>query len=595
MTNTAPQTSSYYAQPPVAAPVATGAALATQPTPAPGNGIEHMKKRTKYLLAGLLMFVLIIGGGAAMYLMTTQQDTRQQASVEGCIGVPTARGEAVTRPSDTQFKLQWNAVPEADGYRIVLITEGQAGSHPNNGLYVIYNVLDNNANVGQTAQFAPTFADGATSLPPTQTDYTWNIPQDEQLDREGLVVKDRPYYRFLVYAYKGTGCSSQAAIGMYTAVAQATATPTATVTPTGQPTAQCAPIKLTNTRTEWINDYSQIKIDWQLTEGEVSEYEIWNIGYGTEETLGKDNYYLVNLTQGSPLPASATSYVVENPNELKTRRFLIRGIKTRNAAGQPACYSQAALCRPPVITDRKVVQTSDTSYQFTWTPIQKPDERYEIWMIGVGTLEELGEEGYYLKLLEKNVDRNATSHTVVLDSAAQAINTNRFLIRYINYTFDGAPQCYDQGALSVSGTGGTTPPPAQTDACTIKFTVTAPSTTPTPTSPPGATATPTATPTSAPAVTPVIGCNQLCVTNADCTNSAHICWTVSDTESRCRLDSNPDDDQCRPVATESQPTTAQQQPVLPETLPETGPENWGNWLKAGLAILGVGAALLLML
>ncbi len=97
---------------------------------------------------------------------------------------------------------------------------------------------------------------------------------------------------------------------------------------------------------------------------------------------------------------------------------------------------------------------------------------------------------------------------------------------------------------------------------------------------PGATNTPT--PTAA------IGCNDSCVTNADCANPAHICYQTNTGAKVCRLDSNPDSVSCSPAY-------AQAQPTLPPSLPQTGPEDWALWLKAGLVTLGLGAALLLLL
>jgi hypothetical protein len=94
------------------------------------------------------------------------------------------------------------------------------------------------------------------------------------------------------------------------------------------------------------------------------------------------------------------------------------------------------------------------------------------------------------------------------------------------------------------------------------------------------------TPTSTPTPTPAPGCNELCSTNADCSNSSHVCTTTDDGSNRCRLDNYPDSETC---------TVSTPQPELPETLPETGPEDWLNWLKAGLVTLGVGTALLLLL
>lgn len=91
----------------------------------------------------------------------------------------------------------------------------------------------------------------------------------------------------------------------------------------------------------------------------------------------------------------------------------------------------------------------------------------------------------------------------------------------------------------------------------------------------------TATPTPAP------GCNDVCAQNADCSNSNHVCVSTSDGNTRCRLANYPDSTSCT--------ATVAQQPELPEELPQSGPEEWLNWLKAGLVTLGIGTALFLLL
>lgn len=100
-------------------------------------------------------------------------------------------------------------------------------------------------------------------------------------------------------------------------------------------------------------------------------------------------------------------------------------------------------------------------------------------------------------------------------------------------------------------------------------------------------------PSSTPTPTPSVGCNNTCVTNADCTNPSHICYQTSN-GGRCRLDSNVTSTTCSgPVASSSTPAPGQ--PVPPKQLPVTGPADWANWLKAGLVTLGIGSILLLLL
>jgi len=99
---------------------------------------------------------------------------------------------------------------------------------------------------------------------------------------------------------------------------------------------------------------------------------------------------------------------------------------------------------------------------------------------------------------------------------------------------------------------------------------------------------PAATPTPTPTPTPAPGCNEACVSNADCSNNSYVCITTADSSNRCRLETYPNSITCTvPLA--------QVQPELPPTLPQTGPEDWLNWLKAGLVTLGVGTALFLLL
>lgn len=91
---------------------------------------------------------------------------------------------------------------------------------------------------------------------------------------------------------------------------------------------------------------------------------------------------------------------------------------------------------------------------------------------------------------------------------------------------------------------------------------------------------------------PAIGCNDTCVSNADCDNSAHICYNT-----QCRLATNPESETCSPAGggTTTTTGTTTQQPELPTELPETGAQDILNWLKAGAGVLGIGTVLLLLL
>jgi len=104
--------------------------------------------------------------------------------------------------------------------------------------------------------------------------------------------------------------------------------------------------------------------------------------------------------------------------------------------------------------------------------------------------------------------------------------------------------------------------------------------------------------TPTPTPTPAIGCNDKCNTNADCSNPAHVCYDttlIGQTYGKvCRLANYVESTSCTTPTVASNPSSPTQ-PSLPAALPQTGPEDWLNWMKAGLVTLGVGAALLLLL
>ncbi|NCN07037.1 MAG: hypothetical protein GW946_04335, partial [Candidatus Pacebacteria bacterium] len=89
---------------------------------------------------------------------------------------------------------------------------------------------------------------------------------------------------------------------------------------------------------------------------------------------------------------------------------------------------------------------------------------------------------------------------------------------------------------------------------------------------------------------PAVGCNEVCSTNADCSNSDHICYTTPEGENLCRLANYLNSTTCTEPA-----QVVVVQPELPPELPQTGPADWLNWVKTGLVTLGVGAILLLLL
>lgn len=245
----------------------------------------------------------------------------------------------------------------------------------------------------------------------------------------------------------------------------------------------------------------------------------------------------------------------------------------------------------PVLTDQRAIWSVDkTKIQISWLVKQGKAIDFEIWNIGIEDLNlEKPSEYYLVNLTPSPLAGSATSFTVV---DPKSLKTNRFLIRAVaTRGTDGKPTCSSEWPVSPEGTLSN-----NARNCTVSFTIVGPTATPTVTPTVTPTPVPNATTTPTPRVTPVVGCNDICVTNADCSNTSHICFAVSETENRCRLETNPTDSSCQsPIADVTNPTEVAQQPVLPEALPETGPEDWGNWLKAGLAILGIGAALLLML
>ena len=87
----------------------------------------------------------------------------------------------------------------------------------------------------------------------------------------------------------------------------------------------------------------------------------------------------------------------------------------------------------------------------------------------------------------------------------------------------------------------------------------------------------------------VVGCNDTCESNGDCSNSEQICYNNA-----CRLATNPTSSTCSAPQTAYQSTKGEQ-PVLPAELPESGSNILLDWLKAGIGVLGIGAVLLLLL
>lgn len=143
-------------------------------------------------------------------------------------------------------------------------------------------------------------------------------------------------------------------------------------------------------------------------------------------------------------------------------------------------------------------------------------------------------------------------------------------------------------------TSTATPEPSATVTTTPASTNTpGPSSTPTntpapgdPTSSPTTVAqAPTSTPTSATkqVVDTKADCNEACTTNADCQNISHVCYN-----GLCRLDVNPEDNQCRTATGEDTVERVVQQPIA-------GFSDWINYLRIGIGAVGAGLLLLLFL
>lgn len=97
-----------------------------------------------------------------------------------------------------------------------------------------------------------------------------------------------------------------------------------------------------------------------------------------------------------------------------------------------------------------------------------------------------------------------------------------------------------------------------------------------------------------PTPSPVPGCNEVCVTNGDCSNPNHICVTTADGSNRCRLDNYPNSTTCSvPPIQSVGPTKGAS---LPQELPVAG--GLGDTLKtviAGVGAVVIGALAILLL
>lgn len=92
-----------------------------------------------------------------------------------------------------------------------------------------------------------------------------------------------------------------------------------------------------------------------------------------------------------------------------------------------------------------------------------------------------------------------------------------------------------------------------------------------------------------PTPTPAPGCNEECYYSSECSNTSAVCY-----DNLCRLSTNPVDTACQPKATTQTTGEYYEQPDLPNALPSSGSEDILNWLKVGLGALGIGLVFLFL-
>lgn len=119
----------------------------------------------------------------------------------------------------SRFVLKWRnvlktAAPQGGSYGVYLINDANATP------YYLFDVVDNNTTFSTSSSGG--LNDPTLNLAPGSGDnmtYTWTVPTSETVvDKLGTPVKNRPFYRFMVYARLNDGtnsCSSQAAIGRW--------------------------------------------------------------------------------------------------------------------------------------------------------------------------------------------------------------------------------------------------------------------------------------------------------------------------------------------------------------------------------------------
>jgi len=130
----------------------------------------------------------------------------------------------VSIDSGRQFRLQWNNVLKdassgAGKYGIYLINDGTQAAPASGGQYYLFDVIDGNTTFATSTNGA--LQDQSINLNPgtgSTMSYLWTVPTDNRTDKLGQVIKNRPFYRFLVYAKLSNttnSCASQATIGRW--------------------------------------------------------------------------------------------------------------------------------------------------------------------------------------------------------------------------------------------------------------------------------------------------------------------------------------------------------------------------------------------
>lgn len=130
----------------------------------------------------------------------------------------------VSVDNGARFVLKWKNVlknaPQGGRYGIYLVNDGTQSSPASGGQFYLFDVRDNNISFSTNSSGGIT--DSTLNVVPGTGDsmsFTWTVPTDlTKVDKLGTPVKNRSFYRFLVYAYLNDGtssCANQATIGRW--------------------------------------------------------------------------------------------------------------------------------------------------------------------------------------------------------------------------------------------------------------------------------------------------------------------------------------------------------------------------------------------